>query len=64
MRTKQFLIDKDSDKIISLWFFRHFKVRLKRDNHVFNPDVIIETSDGPVDIDTSFLYSGALEGTF
>nr|XP_022312257.1 disintegrin and metalloproteinase domain-containing protein 10-like [Crassostrea virginica] len=42
--------------------YRHFKVRLKRDNHVFNPDVIIETSHGPVDIDTSFLYSGALEG--
>lgn len=41
---------------------RQFKVRLKRDNHVFHPDVIIESSHGPLEMDTSFLYTGVLQG--
>ncbi|XP_048750317.2 disintegrin and metalloproteinase domain-containing protein 10-like [Ostrea edulis] len=40
---------------------RNFKVRLKRDTQVFHPDVIIETSHAPLKMDTSFLYTGALQ---
>lgn len=45
-----------------IWNYRQFKVRLKRDNHVFHPDVIIESSHGPLEMDTSFLYTGVLQG--
>lgn len=40
---------------------RNFKVRLKRDTDVFHSDVTIEGGNGPVNIDTSFLYTGVLK---
>ena len=48
----------------SLFYCRHFKLRLKRDYMVFSPDLVVENSDGEISFDTTRAYVGHLEGKF
>ncbi|XP_037090955.1 disintegrin and metalloproteinase domain-containing protein 10-like [Pollicipes pollicipes] len=40
---------------------REFRLRLRPDRAVFAPDVVFESSSGPVAFDTSSVYTGSLE---
>jgi hypothetical protein len=47
------------------YFYREFRVELREDpSSVFSSDIVIESTDGPIDFDLSRVYSGKLEGEF
>ena len=47
----------------SLCSFRRFSVRLRRDLGVLHPELVVETSDGTLQYDSSRAYVGHLTGT-
>lgn len=46
----------------AFFIFRQWTMRLVRDSGLFSKDAVFESTDGPIDFDTSHSYTGTILG--